>query len=197
MRLVLVVLVSSSIAFAEPAKPAGYEKTYDGDHALPGLPGFSIKRVKDAGYCTGTAIVVKAGKAPVGEDKLVEVLVDVPPKMELDNFSANLQKRMAWSNAHAAKVDAVVKQYQAQMGTTDAKQKLAAAARIIELEFHGAIVTLHAEIPKGAVGEAQQLFCDNMAKEADRLLGGARSDVPICTDLAKTAPKGWWNEVCR
>jgi len=198
--LVLVVALTAPVA-ADPAKPASdYERTYDADHAIAGLPGFAVKRVKDAEHCGGYKIVINHDKKPpAGEDKLVELLVDEPPKMEAaGDFQQNMQKRMEWSAKHQAMTTELVKRYQKDFATGSPEAKLAAVARVVQIEFHGASTTLHAEIPKIAdTPETQKVFCDGLKLQSEHALESARADMAICIQQIKGAPRGWWNDVCR
>jgi hypothetical protein len=200
MRVLAFIAVLATAVVADPTKPASeYERVYDADHAIAGLPGFSVKRVKDAGHCGGYAIVISHdNKPPAGEDKLAELLLDQPPKMDLADFQKNLQTRMEWSAKHQAMTTELVKRYQKDFATGSPAAKLAAAARVVQIEFHGASTTLHAELPQGGdTPEAKAAFCDGLKLQSNHALESARSDIAICIQLAKGGPRGWWNDVCR
>ena len=199
MRTLVVVALLTAPVIADPAKPTSeYERIYDAEHAIAGLPGFAVKHVKDAGHCGGYAIVISHDKKPpAGEDKLVEVLVDAPPKMEGDDFQQNWQKRMEWSAKHQAMTTELVKRYQNDFATGAPAVKLAAVARAVQMEFHGASTTLHAEIPKIAdTPETQKEFCDGLKLQSDHALEAARAQLAVCIQQLKGGPRGWWNDVC-
>jgi hypothetical protein len=198
--LVLAWVVVATPAAAQP-KPAvsEYEKTSEQDHAIAGMPGFSIKRVKDAGRCGGFALVLKHDKKPPsGEDKLAELLADEPPKPSLANFEQNLKKRTEWAANHQALISDLLKRYHDDFTAGNAQAKLAAVARVVQMEFHLASSARHGEIPKGTdTPEAQTVFCDGLKLQADHALESARADLAVCIGLIKAGPKGWWNDVCR
>ncbi len=200
MRLVACIgmVVVATTAAADPAPPA-YEKVNDSDHAIAGMPGWDVKRVKDANRCGGYAIAVKHTKqATKGDEAFAALLSDAPPTTDLGDFEKNFQARAAWSQKHQQQVSDVLKSYLGIATKGTGATKLAAVGRIVQLEYHLALLTQYAELPKGSDSkEARDTFCNGMAAQTKPAFDSARADLVACAGFLTDAPHGWWNDVCR
>lgn len=190
-----------------PPKPPLHDRLLDTDGNVAGLPGFSIKRVRDPKRCGGLAILTKRAKKIAPTDaKLADVFALEFPidlnftdekrkagsKLKFERFVETLTKTLG-----AAKT-----QYEAEFASTDPAVKAASTARLAQIYLRGASVLARAEVPldvrsSDVADEATIVYCDAMGEQAERFIQLGNDALGACRKFTLAAPTGWWAELCK
>jgi len=193
----------------EPERPPGppiYDRLRDDDGAVPGLTGFSTKRVRDPRRCGGAAILVKRGKKIAPSDAKIAAMfaLEFPTGLDFSEpkKAGSLLKFNTWVEAMTRTAADATTHYQGQFVSTDPSVKVAAAARLAQLSFRAASLLARAEVPTDIRGheyadEATAAYCGTLAEKAEPLLALGTQALEACQKHAPTAPAGWWADLCK
>lgn len=204
MRALLIV-----IALAQPAlaDDAFYGRMQDEAGPLAGFDAYARKVANDSNYCGGRAVTVTpTGKPVKPDDKAFAALLDLKPPRGLDFGDAHkkqsLERFNAWVNDVKRLGGAASDVYANRLPNDSGAAKVADSARIAQVVFQVASTLARMEIPNDVrTGEFHKdktdAFCNQLQAVAAPLLDRAELAIKACKDAAKSAPAGWWSDVCR
>jgi len=189
----------------KPSAPPIHDRLRDGDGAVPGLTGFSTKRVRDPRRCGGFSILVKKGKKVAPSDAKITAMFALEFPIDLDfsetKKAGSLLKLNAWIATMTKTTTDANTHYQGLFAATDLGTKAAATARLAQLYFRAASVLARAEIPLDIrtgdnADEASVAYCDVIGSKAEPLLTLGLQALEACQKHTRVAPAGWWAELC-
>ena len=189
----------------KPPAPPIYDRLGDGGGSVPGLPGFSTKRVRDPRRCGGLSILVKKSKKIAPSDAKIAAMFALEFPIELDfsekKRAGSLLKFNAWLETVTKTTADANSHYQGQFAATDLGIKAAATARLAQLYFRAASVLARAEVPLDIrngdyVDEATAAYCSVIGSKAEPLLTLGLQALEACQNHTRVAPVGWWSELC-
>jgi len=176
---------------------------------VPGLAGFSVKRRANASHCGGFEIVTSRGNRIAAADKQLAAVyaIEFPTGLNFDPVNnkakeASLKRFNDFISKMTKTASAAAKFYADQIPAAGEAVKLAAVARVVQIQYRVASVLARAEIPKDVrTGEFKddkvQAYCDRMIEVAEPLVARAEAALSTCVDFVKLHPSpGWWNQVC-
>jgi hypothetical protein len=196
---------------APAPKPAFHDRLRDVDGPVPGFAGYSLKRTPSTSHCGGTKVTLTRPRTVAPADKHLATLyaIEFPSGLVFDPDPAKKAVREASLKKLDNFVKAVTKAggdaakfYGDKVKDKDESVKLAAIARVAQIQFHVASVLARAEIPVDVrTGEFKDdkiaAFCDQMKMMSEPLVAQAEMALETCATAVKQATaKGWWNEVC-
>jgi hypothetical protein len=190
----------------KPPAPPIYDRLRDADGAVPGLTGFSTKRVRDPKRCGGFSILVKKGKKVAPSDAKIAAMFALEFPIDLDfsepKKAGSLLKLNAWVESMTKTTADANTHYQGQFASTDLGVKAAATARLTQLYFRAASVLARAEVPVDIrtgdnADEASLAYCDVIGSKAEPLLTLGLQALEACQKHTKVAPAGWWADLCK
>ena len=196
---------SRPVAPPKPTKPPLSERLRDRDGKVAGLAGFSIKRKADATRCGGFAIVTTRAKQIANEDRVLAAVYKLEFPAGLDFSEKKKQSSMETFNHFLAKLRQVgedaTKHYTERFERGDIQAKVAAAARLAQINFRFASLFVRAPIPKDVrtgefAAEKIDAFCTALGDQAEPLQARGEEAAQRCAEIAPQAGPGWWNEVC-
>jgi hypothetical protein len=200
---------------AQPTAPAAplsvHDRLRDFEGPVAGLAGFSIKRTPSADHCGGIKITVTRAKTVAPADKHLAAVYALafPANLSFDPDPAKKAVREASMKKFEAFVQTLTttgrdaaKFYAGQIPGGDAPTKLAALARVVQVQFQVVSVLARAEIPKDVrTGELKEdqiaAYCDNMTEVSEPLLVQAEAALASCATFVMQGTAGWWTEVCK
>ena len=221
MRLAVLLLLTACAdhdvtptPVARPAAAPTIEESIDGltlfqrlrDDAgpVPGLPGAKLTWTKDANHCGGVAVTASHATAsePINDVFAIRFPTDL-------DFTPTNQAR---ENAALVKFDAWVQQtmttgkdarafYEERVKTASGRDRIIAAARLVQLQRYIASVFVRAEIPLDVrsgeyAAEKTEAFCDRLAEVAEPIVIVSEGAAKACAQLAAGYPPDWWTPVC-
>ena len=218
MRVLLAVMLLGCAADPEgPTKSASepipthltkYERLHDRPGVVPGMPGFRVVHRAAPNHCGGVATRVERTDAPLdARDLALENVLEIAFPTALDfseaHKAAGLKKFTAWVDHMSALASAGRGFYSEKMmrdGATT-KERVVAAARIVQVQRHLASILVRAEIPldvrSGPYAEEKtQAFCDRIAEVAEPIMLAGEGAAKVCANHAADVGPGWWSEVC-
>lgn len=190
----------------KPPAPPIYDRLHDADGAVPGLTGFSTKRVRDPKRCGGFSILVKKGKKVAPSDAKIVAMFALEFPIDLDfseiKKAGSLLKFNAWVETMTKTTADANTHYQGQFASTDLGVKAAATARLTQLYFRAASVLARAEVPvdirtSDNADEASLAYCDVLGSKAEPLLTLGLQALEACQKHTRVAPAGWWADLCK
>lgn len=190
---------------APPVTPI-YDRLMDSDGAVPGLTGFSTKRVRDPRRCGGFSILTKRAKKVAPSDgKIVAVFaVEFPTGLDFSEQkkAGSLLKFNTWTEMLTKIARDARVHYEAEYANTDPAVKAAASGRLAQLYLRNASTIARAEIPTDIRGldnadEATTVYCEQLAGTAEPLLALGVQALEACRKQTLVAPVGWWAELCK
>ena len=132
----------------KPPLPPIYDRLHDDDGAVPGLTGFSMKRVRNPTRCGGFSILVKRGKKIAPTDAKLAALYALEFPLDLDfsetKKAGSLLKFNTWIETMSKTAGAAKTQYEADFVSTDPAVKVAATARLAQVFFRAASLVARA-----------------------------------------------------
>lgn len=182
--------------------PSGvFAQLHDEGPEVPGFPAVERTQRADVTRCGGAASEVRiTGFILAAEQPLADLLqLSFPTQLDFSDanretslrrfevFTEDLRGRGTVARDH------YVTRFDAATAPAD---KLAAAARLVQVHRHLAALLVRAEIPLDVrTGEQIEAYCGNLAAVATPFLAQADEAVRTCLSLATGAP-GWWTDVC-
>lgn len=194
---------------APPPKPPAapiYDRLMDVDGAVPGLTGFSTKRVRDPRRCGGFSILTKRAKKVAPSDaKLVAVFaLEFPTGLDFSEQkkAGSMLKFNTWIETMTKISRDARTHYEAGYAATDPALKAAASARLAQMYLRNASLIARAEVPTDIRGldnadEATTMYCEQLAETAEPLLALGMQALDACRRQTLVAPTGWWAEMCK
>jgi hypothetical protein len=221
MRLMLAILLIGCAADPEPVATKTtmpppipttltiYERLHDEAGPIAGMPGFSIVHRVDPTFCGGVAVEVKTADAEhtSGLDVALANVLDLRFPRDLDfaqpKKEASLDAFNKWVE-HMHTLGAAGRAfYSDQLVAKNAtpKERVIAAARIVQLQRHLASTLVRASIPLDVrtgefVTEKTEAFCDKLEEVAEPIVLAAEGAAKVCLDHATSIASGWWTTVC-
>jgi hypothetical protein len=197
-----LVAASAGRAFADPhvALTQG---------PLPGAPGLLVVDRANPTHCGGRDVTVRRrGHGDGGEPELVIAMtIDAPRGLDFGpaHEKASQKKLLAWITDATKKVAAARAMYLARFedAHASAADRVAASARIVQLERRFADVIGHIEIPLSMrtgdyAADTSAVFCDAAAEKADAVYDAADTAATACRKAAAdgNVGPGWWDTAC-
>jgi hypothetical protein len=190
-----------------PSALATLDRVHDKAGEIPGMAGWTVKRVEDKTRCGANRIVITKSKVKLDADQTaLAKLYTLAFPTDL-NFDPNNKKTV---EASMKKFDAFVtklkttgesssKQLEAQLTSADPTVKAGAAARLAQLSLQMASILARAPIPKdvrsGELAEEKiDAYCDKMEEVAEPLVMRGREAIAACAKYG--APDGWYSALC-
>jgi hypothetical protein len=189
-----------------PSALAILDRMHDKAGEIPGMPGWSLKRVEDKTVCSATRIAITRGKRKLDADQLALAKVyglTFPADLSFD--PANKQgteaslKRFSEFVEKMKKTGAdATKHFEASLAG-ELPAKTAAAARIGQVSLQMASLLARAPIPKDVrsgdmAAEKIDAYCDKMEEVAGPLAIRGQEALAVCAKAG--APAGWYSALC-
>lgn len=183
-----------------------YDRLMDVDGAVPGLTGFSTRRVRDPRRCGGFSILTKRAKKVAPSDAKIVAVFALEFPLDLD-FSETkkagaLLKFNTWIETMTKLSRDARAHYEAAYASPDPAVKAAASARLAQMYLRNASMLARADVPTDVRGsdnadEATIAYCEKLAQTAEPLLALGMQALEACRKQTIIAPSGWWAELCK
>ncbi len=191
----------------EPQPAALVARLRDVDGPVPGLDAFVTRRQRDANHCSGTSIATTrvANKAIAKGDEPLAALFELSYPRGLDfsdaHRAASQERFERWLTDLRRVGGAATEHYERAIGKADARAKVIALARLVQISYRVASTVARAELPLDVrtgelAAEKIEAFCDRLAEVAEPLLAQAESAAARCAEAARGVPAGWWTPNC-
>jgi len=186
-----------------------FQRLRDDAGPIAGLPGVSVAWTVDATHCGGVAVEAhRDPAAKISEEPILDILtIKFPTGLDfrVDNKAikdASLAKFDAWVDRTMKAGKAARSTYEERVQTLKGRDKIVAAARLVQLQRYIASVFVRAEIPVDVrsgefADEKTTAFCDRLAEVAEPIVILAEGSAKACQQIAAGHPPGWWTPVCK
>ena len=218
MRLLLAVMLLGCAADPEgPTKSASepiptpssiFERLHDRAGAVPGMSSFRVVHRVDPDHCGGLAVTVerlddKMSAVDLPLENVLEITFPTALDFSEPHRAAGLKKFTVWVDHMSALASAGRAAYSERMmreGATT-KERVIAAARIVQVQRHLASILVRAEIPLDVrsgefAAEKSEAFCDRIAEVAEPIMLAGEGAAKVCANHARDIGRGWWTDVC-